>query len=207
MFDTYFKVNYRQLLPTNSSEDPNGDLEADLGIYEDVESRAQRDGGGGLGNFTCPVWLEDYLPTLSLRERLLGCATCMICGYLLGFGSFMRMKELFVGNPVPLVVNVTVGNILALMGTCFLSGPQSQIRRMFHVTRKIASVMYLGCISFTLLLLLLPRFPTKGLMLLILLVAQYAAITWYCLSYIPFGRDILRRLCRRLVSAPGDEES
>merc|ERR1712025_1544957 len=102
----------------------------------------------------------------------------MLCGYFLSFGSFFRLKNLFVGNPVPLVVSVTVGNIIALCGTCFLSGPQMQMQRMFHKSRKVASVFYLGSVGVTVFLLLLPNFPLRGLLLFSLMIGQYAAITW-----------------------------
>lgn len=46
---------------------------------------------------------------MSLRERLLGCGTCMIAGYLLSFGSFWRIKDMVVRHdPFPFVVNSTV---------------------------------------------------------------------------------------------------
>lgn len=57
------------------------DLEEPLGIYEDEESRAQRtveEDERFWGH--CPNWFVDMIPELSLQERLLGCATCMICG-------------------------------------------------------------------------------------------------------------------------------
>lgn len=204
MFDTYLKVDYRRLMPGGSG-DNDGGMETsaavdDFGVYEDEESRAARNPFYfGECNFTCPPWCENYLPQLSLKERLLGCVTCMLCGYLLGFGSFMRLKDLVTGNPIPLVVNVTVGNILTLCGTCFLTGPQQQARRMFHESRKVASMLYLGCMAVTVFLLMVPHFRTRGFWLFLLLIAQYAAITWYCLSYIPFARDIMKRFCRRMV--------
>lgn len=120
MFDSV-NFDYRALLPNRS-----GDGDSPLGIYDDEESRAQREDQEQ--TLTCPDWLS-FLPELSWRERLLGCATCMICGYLISFGSFLRMRDLMTGDPRPLVVNVTFGNILALCGTCFLTGPTSQSRR------------------------------------------------------------------------------
>ena len=129
----------------------------------------------------------------------------MICGYILSFGSFIRMKDLLVGNPVPLVVNVTVGNIIALCGTCFMTGPTSQLNRMFHKTRKVASIFYLGSLVATLILLLLPHFLFRGLILFLLMIGQYIAITWYCLSYIPFAREFASNCCRRMVMAADDD--
>ncbi|KAL3899172.1 MAG: hypothetical protein SGARI_006518 [Bacillariaceae sp.] len=195
MFDN-IRSGYARLLPGGPNDEEDAEIIQDLGIYEDEESQALS--GEAEGGPRCPAWL-DFLPSLSLRDRLLWCATCMVCGYILSFGSFMRMKDLLVGNPVPLVINVTIGNIIALCGTCFLTGPQSQLDRMFHKKRKLASVFYLGSLGVTLFLLLLPHFFLRGLLLFILMIGQYIAITWYCLSYIPFAREFVSNGCRRLV--------
>mmetsp|Transcript_6977 Transcript_6977/g.14213 ORF Transcript_6977/g.14213 Transcript_6977/m.14213 type:complete len:216 (-) Transcript_6977:472-1119(-) len=204
------RSGYARLIPGGTNDHEDAEILADLGIYEDEESRAERErASGGVGSYLnadltahCPVWCVDFydsLPSLSLRERLLGCATMMVCGYLLSFGSFFRMANLLKGNPVPLVVNVTVGNAIALCGTCFLSGPQMQLQRMFHSSRKLASVFYLGSLGVTMFLLLLRPFPLRGLLLFLLMIGQYAAITWYCLSYIPFARQFVGNGCRRMV--------
>jgi hypothetical protein len=209
LFDTYLKVDYRRLLPGGEGPEAANDTPTDFGLYEDEESRAARNPFYfGEAGFTCPAWINDRLPELSLRERILGCVTCMVCGYLLGFGSFIRLAQMIKGNPVPLVVHITLGNILTLCGTCFLTGPQQQARRMFHQSRKVASIMYLGGIGLTLILLAMPPFTTRGFLLVLLLIGQYAAITWYCLSYIPFAREVVKLFCRRFVGqadSAGDE--
>mmetsp|Transcript_8802 Transcript_8802/g.21495 ORF Transcript_8802/g.21495 Transcript_8802/m.21495 type:complete len:210 (-) Transcript_8802:1653-2282(-) len=204
MFEN-IRSGYTRLVPRGTNDEEDAEILADLGIYEDEESRAARSSGETDEidlNAYCPTWFADFydsLPSLSLRERMLGCATMMLCGYLLSFGSFFRVKHLFMGNPVPLVVNVTVGNVIALCGTCFLSGPQIQVQRMFHKSRKLASVFYLGSLGVTAFLLLLPHFPLRGLLLFSLMIGQYVAITWYCLSYIPFARDFVTKGCGRLL--------
>lgn len=209
MFDN-IRSGYARLSGSNEEED--AEILADLGIYEDEESRAERNPNGDDDNTDlcsyCPTWFTEFydsLPSPTLRERLLGCGTMMICGYLLSFGSFVRLTHLFRGNPVPIVVNVTVGNILALSGTCFLSGPQLQAQRMFHKTRKLASIFYLGSLGVTLILLLVPYFPFRGFLLFLLMIGQYAAVMWYCLSYIPFARQFVSNFCRRLVGAAEQE--
>ena len=202
----------------NTMNAVDADIIADLGIYEDEESSSRRQEGefgestysilgnysfmGGRNGASCTgtchrrftEWLEaimDRLPELSFREKLLGCGTCMVCGYLLSFGSFLRLSQLFTGNPVPLVVHVTMGNIIALCGTCFLTGPSSQVSRMFAPSRSLASTYYLGSLAVTIFLLVLPRFIFRGLLLFLLMIGQYVAITWYCLSYIPFARNFI----------------
>mmetsp|Transcript_26485 Transcript_26485/g.64534 ORF Transcript_26485/g.64534 Transcript_26485/m.64534 type:complete len:121 (+) Transcript_26485:2438-2800(+) len=117
----------------------------------------------------------------------------------------MRMKDLMVGNPVPLVSTVTFGNIISLCGTFFLAGPRSQVRRMFHASRRNASFMYLGSLAITFVLLLMPRFMGRGLVLFTLLLSQYASISWYGLSYVPFGREILKKCCRRMMTSNSND--
>lgn len=212
MFEN-IRSGYARLVPSGTNDQEDAEILADLGIYEDEETRAERDAANGIGSAGdlsayCPAFIlncYDSLPTPTIRERLLGCGTMMVCGYLLSFGSFMRMKDLFLGNPVPLVVHVTVGNIIALCGTCFLSGPQAQFSRMFHKSRKLASAFYLGSLGVTAMLLLFPHFIFRGLLLFLLMIGQYVAITWYCLSYIPFARDVVSNVCRRLVGRADDQ--
>lgn len=50
---------------------------------------------------------EGWWPSLTWKERLLGCATCMIGGYILSFGSLFRLKNLILGNPSEYVARAT----------------------------------------------------------------------------------------------------
>ena len=142
---------------------------------------------------------EGFLRSLTWRERLMGCASCMILGYLLSFGSFFRMKDLILGNPLPFVLNATIGNIIALGGSCFLSGPQAQLEKMFSESRRVASIAYLSSLILTLVVAYAPIHP-KGLLLLILLIIQYLSVFWYCLSYVPFARDAIKGYVYRMAS-------
>lgn len=207
MFES-LRTGYARLLPGGANDDEDREILSDLGIYEDEEtlSSRQQHVGGDTGTLDCPAWITNNLPSLTLRERLLGCATCMVCGYIMSVGSFMRLKDLVIGNPVPLVVNVTIGNVVALCGTCFLAGAQSQARRMFHKSRKVASIIYLGSLAVTIFLLLLPHFFLRGLLLFFLMIGQYVAITWYCLSYIPFAREFIGRGCARLIRMSNNDD-
>uniref|UniRef100_A0A6T6H7X9 Vesicle transport protein n=1 Tax=Craspedostauros australis TaxID=1486917 RepID=A0A6T6H7X9_9STRA len=207
VFGNNFSVDYRRLMPSASQDTDDG---MDYGIYEDEESHQDRLPSNGNNSaaddsnnpiLRCLEAFAAMMPQLSLRERMLGCATCMVCGYILSFGSFLRFRSLITGDPVPIVVHVTIGNILALCGTCFLTGPTSQVRRMWHQSRRGASIMYLSSMWITIILLFLPKFVMRGFLLFLLIIIQYIAITWYCLSYIPFGREMLKRFCVRLVSS------
>lgn len=146
------------------------------------------------------------LPSLTWTERLIGCGTCMVTGYLLSFGAFFRVKELVVGNPVPFVLNATIGNIIALCGSCFLSGPHSQLIKMWAETRRVATMVYLGSLFFTLFIAFVPGIPgPTGLYLLVLMICQYLSITWYCLSYIPYARETLTGCVQRRMSQYSDD--
>mmetsp|Transcript_20195 Transcript_20195/g.29974 ORF Transcript_20195/g.29974 Transcript_20195/m.29974 type:complete len:173 (-) Transcript_20195:2368-2886(-) len=143
---------------------------------------------------------EDWLPSLSWKERMIGCGSCMVLGYILSFGAFFRVKDLLLGNPLPFVLNATIGNMIALAGSCFLSGPKAQAGRMFNETRRAASIAYLVSLGFTLVVAYAPIPGPKGLLLLILMVVQYLSVFWYCLSYIPYAREAVKGYCCRMIN-------
>jgi hypothetical protein len=144
-------------------------------------------------------------PSLTWQERLGGCAGCMILGYVLSFGSFFRLKDLMLGDPGPFVVYATIGNIISLSGSFFLSGPKSQLKKMFHESRKIATCLYLGSLGVTLIVAFISfgdggGRSFKAMILVILLIFQYVAVAWYCMSYIPFARQMATRACNAIMS-------
>lgn len=141
------------------------------------------------------------LPELSWRERLLGCAACMIAGYLLSFGSFFRIKDLLLGNSLPFVYYATVGNIIALTGSFFLKGPKTQLRHMFDDTRRIATIVYLVSMALTLTVAFSPVWGPKSFYLILLMVCQWLAVAWYCLSYIPYAREAIRGYMSRTIAS------
>lgn len=147
-----------------------------------------------------------FLPSLSWQERLGGCLACMTLGYILSLGSFFRFRDLLHGDPSSFVIYTTVGNIISLSGSCFLSGPKSQMQKMFHQSRKAATIWYLGSLAVTLVFALCFKdssFHPQGraVVLLVLVAIQYVAVFWYCLSYIPFARQMGMRLMERLINS------
>jgi len=113
-----------------------------------------------------------------------------VIGFLLSFGSFFRFTNLLHGNPTPFAVCFTMGSVVALCGTCFLSGPHTQIKKMCKKTRVGATIMYLGSMIATLGVAFgLQDFPPQALLILVCVFLQYIAIVWYTLSYIPFARQ------------------
>lgn len=151
-----------------------------------------------------PAEAEGFFPAMSWRERLIGCATCMVLGYMLSFGSFFRIKDLLTGNPLPFVLHATIGNIIALAGSCFLTGPTSQMERMFKEDRKYASIAYLTSLALTLVVAFAPIPGPKGLLLMVLMLVQYLSVFWYCLSYVPFARDAIKGYVYRVLPSGDD---
>lgn len=63
-------------------------------------------------------------------------------------------------------------------------------------TRRVASILYLASILLTLFFAFaLPERPRKPLVFLSM-VFQYFAFLWYSLSYIPFGRKLLKKIAK-----------
>ncbi|CAH8863929.1 unnamed protein product [Trichobilharzia szidati] len=89
----------------------------------------------------------------------------------------------------------TLGNIFSLGSTIFLMGPVNQVKRMFQETRAFAATFMLVCLVLTIIFALL------GFRLLCLLfcILQSLALTWYSLSYIPYARDAVKRLCSSCI--------
>ena len=78
MFEN-IRSGYARLIPSGTNDQEDAEILADLGIYEDEESRSERDGGGNASTSTtdlsryCPASILDFydrLPTLALRERV-----------------------------------------------------------------------------------------------------------------------------------------
>ena len=62
--------------------------------------------------------VNEYCPTLTFKQRLIGFVVCAGFGYLLAFGSFFRVAACLAGNCVPFATTYSVGNIVALCATC-----------------------------------------------------------------------------------------
>ena len=135
---------------------------------------------------------------MTYKQRLIGCGSCMVVGYLLSFGSVFRINALLHGNPLPYILTATMGNIVALAGSCFLSGPRAQMKTMFHKRRKLASCGYLGSLVLTLAFAFRTGMTGQKQIMMFLMACQYLSIAAYCLSYVPFIDEILQVLYLKL---------
>lgn len=104
-----------------------------------------------------------------------------------------RVAQLLTGNPRPFVLYFTLGSVLSVVSSFFLTGPWKQVKRMFMPVRVVATSMYLITLGLTLFVALSPqaRVPGQGVVLLILVIAQFFSYVWYTMSYIPFMRSFM----------------
>jgi hypothetical protein len=140
---------------------------------------------------------DSCCPNLSVKDRVKGCVMCFAIGVgtaLIGWLSF------WAGHITTYAVFYTLGNIIALCGTCFLFGPRRQARQMWQPSRRYASMIYLSLMVFTLGL----AFSGFGkIVVLLCCLLQWAAAVWYVASYIPFGQKIIAKLCGTAVRQIG----
>ncbi len=132
---------------------------------------------------------------MSYKNRIIACFTCYIVGYVITFCSFFAIGQLLY-RPHKFAILYSLGNIIALMSTCFLWGPCSQIKKMFESTRIIATIVYLSCIICTVFLCIFK--PLAG-PIIMLIVIQFFAGIWYNLSYIPFARNAVKKCLATLM--------
>jgi len=92
------------------------------------------------------------------------------------------------GKFAEFAIMTSLGAILSLIGTFFLSGPLNQLKKMFEPTRLIATIVYLTSIVFAILAGLVLKNPVLAI---ICVAVEYAAMIWYSLSFIPYARETL----------------
>ncbi|XP_003219236.1 vesicle transport protein SFT2B [Anolis carolinensis] len=127
--------------------------------------------------------------SLSWSTRLKGFIACFAIGVLC---SILGTCLLWVPRKglILFAVFYTFGNISSIGSTMFLMGPMRQLKRMFEMTRLIATIVMLLCLILTLCAAF--WWHNKGLAL-IFCVLQFFALAWYSISYIPFARDAVKK--------------
>jgi len=131
----------------------------------------------------------DKACSLDRTTRLYVFGTCFVLGWILSLMSLVQLPHVATGHPAGFAILYTFGNIISLVGTAFLWGPCAQLKSMFAPVRAVATVVYL--LSIVLTLVVVFRVGNVGLVFLCMLF-QFAAMVWYVLSYIPYGRTMLK---------------
>ncbi|CAJ0964108.1 unnamed protein product, partial [Mesorhabditis belari] len=119
---------------------------------------------------------------LSWDTRVQCFAGCFILSCV---SSLCASALLVIGRFTGFCVLTSVGSLLSLGGTCFLSGPIKQCKSMFAANRWVASLAYIG---FILAALISGMVLNNAPLAIIFTVLQYLAMAYYSLTYIPFAR-------------------
>jgi hypothetical protein len=150
--------------------------------------------------------LTSNCPSLSYQERLIGCLTCFILGFVLSLGSTFRLARLVHGHPGSFAIAYTIGNILSLASSSFFVGPVKQVKTMFAEKRRGSTIAYLLLIVLTLTLCFAPNVPSRTGLVLLSVCCQFLALIWYTLSYIPFGRKIALSCCKKMCGLNSSDD-
>uniref|UniRef100_M4BVZ3 Vesicle transport protein n=1 Tax=Hyaloperonospora arabidopsidis (strain Emoy2) TaxID=559515 RepID=M4BVZ3_HYAAE len=168
-----------------------------------LETKSRQSPNQSPGSNRSNVWL---CPSLSYQERVIGCVTCFLLGFLLSLGATIRLAKLVHGNPAPFAIAYTIGNLLSIGCTTFFVGPWKQMQTMFHYKRRYSAVVYVVFIFVTLLLCFSHHIHYRVLFVLLSVLVQFLALVWYTLSYIPYGRKIVVSCCKRTFGMAANDE-
>lgn len=130
----------------------------------------------------------DEATTLSRMQRIYGFAICLGIGLAFGF-----LASLFLLLPVKFAILYTVSNIFSIGSTMFLMGPMKQLGKMFDKGRIVATCTYLASLGLTLWAAL---WLHNIVLTIVFLAVQFCALVWYCLSYIPYARQVATSMGR-----------
>ena len=113
---------------------------------------------------------------------------------IVSFSALGSIGGLLLGNPRPFAVKYTIGNLLSLGSSSFLVGPAKQCRDMLAPERFLASTIYFATLFGT----LFSAFWLKiQIVTFAFVLVQFAALTWYMLSYVPYGQARLKRTVKK----------
>ncbi|KND03455.1 uncharacterized protein SPPG_00938 [Spizellomyces punctatus DAOM BR117] len=132
---------------------------------------------------------------LTRTQRFYGFGICFTLGFVI---SLLSSILLTFGAIAGFAVLYTTGNIISLVSTGFLVGFKTQFKKMFDATRLTASIIFLVTMVTTLVV----AFTLENVLLTLLCCfIQFLALFWYSLSYIPFARDLAKKMCGGVLGA------
>lgn len=128
---------------------------------------------------------------LSYKTRIIGWLACSITGMLLSIlVSIVFVVSSF--DVVAYAILYSIGQMISIAGSCFLSTPAGHCKDMMKKHRIIPSTVYILSIILTIVIAVATQIT--GLVFLFLII-QVFAYYWYTISFIPFGQKIVKKLC------------
>jgi hypothetical protein len=130
----------------------------------------------------------------------MGFCACAGFGYVLSLvGTLTLIGGFTEQNVQTFAALYVVGNFIALAATGFLLGPKKQCITMFKETRRYTTIFYLSMLIIV-FSVAVAKYELDGKiwLILFLLIIQMCAAVWYSASYIPYGRDMISAVLRRI---------
>jgi hypothetical protein len=119
------------------------------------------------------------------------------------FCEILSWTALSMGSYRKYAALMTIGNCMDLCATSMLMGPRRQLRNMFDSVRRTATCIYLCSMVAT----IISAFVLKSTFLCsVCCMVQYGAFIWYCLSYLPYGRQMATNCffgCTKMILGVG----
>lgn len=140
-----------------------------------------------LPNFLSGSKEESCCPKLSLKQRAIGWIVCSVIGWVLSI--FATISLLTSTEATTFAVLYSIGQVLNITGSVFLSTPKGQWKAMTNKSRLVTSIVYVVSIILTLVIALTTNI--KPLVFLFLAI-QVLAYYWYTISFIPFGQKLAK---------------
>ncbi|CAO3654559.1 unnamed protein product [Mucor hiemalis] len=124
---------------------------------------------------------------LNKTQRLYAFGGCFVVGAFLSILSTL----LLIGMNIPaFAILYSIGNVISMLSLTFIIGLKKQFSTMFAPVRFWATVVYLALLIVTLIISITLKL---WFLSLILVIIQFCALVWYSASYIPYGREMIRR--------------
>jgi len=136
----------------------------------------------------------DTCPKLTIQQRLMGYAGCVILGFILNIGSWARLVDLANGHPGPFVVLFTIGNLISLFGSMVLNGPYAQGKKMVGPQMRCATAAYLISMIMTFFVAFYQGIKDNGErlgLIIMLIVIQYVCMVWFIICSVWFLKKMV----------------
>ena len=127
----------------------------------------------------------------------LGFGACFMLGIFLIFGGAALLLS---SNAGGFAAAYSAGNLACILSTCFLAGPKAQFHKMFRRSRILSTFLILVFLIFTLAAAFLIK---SNPLVLVCVVGQSLALTWYSLSYIPPVKDAFNKCLNLMLDSLG----
>lgn len=129
---------------------------------------------------------EQLIPGLTISQRIQG--FCLFFSLAL-FSSFLSWIAFGVGNMWKYTFLSSFGTLLSLASTFILIGPSSQLKYMMDEERRVSSIMYVGSVFLSIFIAIAYQ---STFLCIISTFFQYVCLGWYSLSYIPYGKEMVK---------------